>query len=322
MFKKRKTVAPTDRPRTRYSERANDDPRPAMRSFSYQSIRQPGTPQRPAGRSNEEKRRERLRSVDSLSMPGGERHQRLRAVLRHTPGIVAVLLLLCGIFYNLGVSVQPRIQINGEVDSASMAQHDEYERIVAEAFAKLPVTARTKLTFDSEALSVQLQQHHPELGGVRISLPFFGQRPVVHLETPPRSFVYSNARISAAILDSSGRVLSLGSTAELPRVSDTSNLEATVGKQVLPSDEAAFMRLVYDELRAKGIKVERFTLPAVMGRLEFRVEGAPYLVRMTMSQAPAEQIGAFLATREELAKQGIMPAEYLDVRVSGRIYYK
>lgn len=324
MFKKKKQADQgnndTVRPRVRYSDRAaNGDTRQVPRSFSYQAARPQNldaAPARPAGR------RDRLRGVDSLAMTGAARGQRLKAMAQHIPGIIAVVLLVCGVAYNLGVSPQPRIQINGELDSSDSTQHEEYEQIVASAFAKLPTTARTKLTFDSGALAGQLQKNHPELGGVRISLPFFGQRPIVHLETPPRSFVYGNGRVSSAILDSSGRVLSLGGSSDLPRVTDTSALEVEVGKQVLPSDEAAFMRLVSDELKQVGVTVESFNLPPIMGRLELRVQGAPYLVRMTMRQPPAEQIGSYLATRAELTEKGIAPAEYIDVRVSGRIYYK
>lgn len=322
IFKKKKQAdqASSDagRARVRYSERTRSaDTRQVPRSFSYQGVRTqaPDAPVKPT------KRRDRLRGVDSVAL-NTTRGQRLKATVQHIPGIIAVLLLVAGIAYNLGVSAQPRIQINGELDSSDSAQHQEYERIVASAFAKLPTTARTKLTFDSEALAVQLQKNHPELGGVRISLPFFGQRPIVHLETPPRSFVYSNGRVSSAILDSSGRVLSLGGSSDLPRVIDTSALEVEVGKQVLPSDEAAFMRLAFNEFKQAGVTVESFNLPPVVGRLELRLQGAPYFVRMTTQHPPAEQIGAYLATRASLVEKGITPAEYVDVRVSGRIYYK
>lgn len=325
IFKKKKQAdqsgSDAGRARVRYSDRAvGDEERRVPRSFSYQAAR----PQTPTANTSVQptRRRERLRGVDSLAMAGATRSQRLRSIARHIPGILAVLLLVAGLAYNLGVSAQPRIQINGELDSSDSTQHQEYQQIVSAAFAKLPATARTKLTFDSDALAGQLQKNHPELGGVRISLPFFGQRPIVHLETPPRSFVYSNGRVSSVILDSSGRVLSYGGSSDLPRVTDGSALEAEVGKQVLPSDEAAFMRLAFDELKQAGVTVESFNLPPIVGRLELRVQGAPYLVRMTMRQPPAEQIGSYLATRASLVEKGITPAEYIDVRVSGRIYYK
>lgn len=312
------------RARMRYSERSDAQQRGSVRSFSYQAR----GGQTPVSESLERKprgadQRSRLRATDSVSLAGGQsRRERLKRAAQHIPGVLVVLLLLVSIGYNLGVSTNPRVQLNGEVAAQSTQQHEEFERIVTSAFEQLPATSRTKLTFDTETFSNQLQKEHPELGGVRVSLPFFGQRPVVHLETPPRSFVYTGADGRTAVLDSSGRVLSLGSASDLPRVTDTASLELAIGKQVLPSDEAAFMRLVYDELAHANVKVESFSLPPIVKRLEFKVQGSPYVVRMTMQHAPAEQVGAYLATRENMTKQGIAPGEYIDVRVAGRIYYK
>jgi len=324
MFKKRNTPSQqsgsnSDRPRVRYSERDTRqfDRAPRGTSFSYQS--------RGASDQSEQLRgsKPRLRATESLAVSQARsRTARLKSLAQHIPGILAVGLLVVSVVYNLGVSTDPRIQINGSVAAHSTEQQAEYERIVQQAFERLPVTSRTKLTFDSDGLGALLQKNHPELGGVRISLPFFGQRPVVHLETPPRSFVYTNARSETAVLDSNGRVLALGAASDLPRISDTASLEMAVGKQVLPSDEAAFMKLVYDELQRSGVQVESFALPAVPKRLEVKLKDTPYFVKMTMQQGAAEQAGAYLATRESLQKQGATPAEYVDVRVSGRIFYK
>ncbi len=65
------------------------------------------------------------------------------------------------------------------------------------------------------------------------------------------------------------------------------------------------------------------TLPVGTSELDVRLAGQPYSVKFNLESGTArQQAGTFLATESKLKSQNVTPAEYIDVRVDGRAYYK
>jgi hypothetical protein len=110
---------------------------------------------------------------------------------------------------------------------------------------------------------------------------------------------------------------------KLPVVNDESGIRLTEGKTVLSGSAVSFMRVILAELSAQNVSMQRLTLPAATSELDVYPIGVQYYVKFNLqSQTALQQVGTYLATIEKLREQGITPAQYIDVRVDGRAYYK
>ena len=64
-------------------------------------------------------------------------------------------------------------------------------------------------------------------------------------------------------------------------------------------------------------------MPAAENELDMYLTGQSYYVKFNLADSsPLQEVGTFLAVRQNLQQQGITPSQYIDVRVDGRAYYK
>ena len=111
-------------------------------------------------------------------------------------------------------------------------------------------------------------------------------------------------------------------TAPLVEVVDQTGIQA-VNNQVLASDRfLSFIGLVIGKLDAQGLAVSSVVLPANTTRqLQVSIENVPSPVKFSIDRGAAVQAEDAARAVRYLASRGIS-AEYIDVRVSGKAYYK
>jgi flagellar basal body rod protein FlgF len=92
----------------------------------------------------------------------------------------------------------------------------------------------------------------------------------------------------------------------------------------LSEGSVEFISDVLVQLKTAGINYSRLVLPASSQELDVFIQGQPYFVKFNMHDPSTarEQAGEFLATMHYLQGKSITPASYIDVRLSGRVYYK
>lgn len=106
-------------------------------------------------------------------------------------------------------------------------------------------------------------------------------------------------------------------------VIDQTGIQA-VHNQVLASNRfLGFIGLVIGHLREQGYSATKVILPAdTTHQLLVSIQGVPYPVKFSVDRAAADQAEDAARAIRYLVSKGITPAAYLDVRVSGRAYYK
>jgi hypothetical protein len=187
---------------------------------------------------------------------------------------------------------------------------------------------KTKLTVNASGIAKTLQQEFPELKLVLVSLPVVGSQPVLFIQPAQPSFVFVAKNGGTHVLDGSGRALLAGNQVEhldklkLPVITDQSGVSVTSGKVVLPSEDVKFIKEVIGQLNAKNMLLSSITLPAAASEMHVRIEGINYYVKFNLRGNAREEAGAFLATKDKLTADNIHPAEYVDVRVPNRAYFK
>jgi hypothetical protein len=243
--------------------------------------------------------------------------------------LVIVASLVCAVSI-LSLSNKPRIVLlDAQKNSYAFRTTDEYQAAAAQHLGS-SIWNKNKITVNTGKASADLQKQFPELSEVTITLPLVGHRPIYYLRASAPAFVIQTLS-GSFVLDVTGKALITTAGAPkatvdaLPVITDQSGLRATVGKQVISSREAMFIRTVIATLNTSNVKVSSLNLPAnAAQQLDLRLTGKPYVVKFNMHDTSTvrQQVGTYLATANNLAGQNITPAQYIDVRVLGRAYYQ
>lgn len=242
----------------------------------------------------------------------------------YIPSIIAAFVLVVAIMYSFWLSVTPRVSVVG--DGTVLRKQDVYQAGFS-AYLQANQTQRVKLLFDADAAAAYLQDMYPELRSVSVSVPLFGHTPVVQLESLSPDFVLNDSTGASYFISDSGRVTDKVSSYEqtpsnvVPLI-DQSGLEVTPGKQIVTEAEVTFMKELYRQMKGKGITVASLTLPSKPYQLQVRVSGQNYVVIFHMLGDARLQAGSYIATARQLTEQGKVPAEYIDVRIGDKVFYK
>lgn len=245
--------------------------------------------------------------------------------LRLIPTVVALLVIFGSVLFSLTLSSLPSVSML-EGETALYRSLDDYAS-AAEVLLDDNLKNRTKLTIDTAAVEQTLLEQFPELDAAVLRLPVLGRRPsliisvsqpVLLLLSPAKSYVLNQSGVAV----SEASQLAAKAKDGLPVVRDQSGLEVTLGEQALTTETIRFILASSLQLEAQKLKVSELILPARVSQLDIRLEGVRYYVKTDTAGDARLQIGSFLAVREELAGQGITPAEYIDVRVEEKVFYK
>lgn len=247
---------------------------------------------------------------------------------RQLPFYAAGVVILGALIYASTLSGSPKVVIVNEQDQAVQSllrDKQEYQLATADILND-SVLNGSKLTINTTQLREDLLHLFPEAQDLSVVLPLIGRNPIIYLQAAQPMFVYENNRGDEYIVDENGRVVleepDPSVSEGLIKITDKSGLTITSGSYVLTGEEVEFLANVYKMLQKANIEVKRFELPREAGEIHVYSKGRGYYIKMTTWREGQEQVGAYLATKQELAKEGVNPQKYIDVRVEGRTYTK
>ncbi len=256
---------------------------------------------------------------------------RLQKLKAHWTMIAGGVLLLAVVIYQLQLSSTPNVV---SLVAASDAPFLRDTKIYQQAATKLidnSTTNRNKLTIDTSGIAASLRQQFPELETVTVTLPLLGDRANIYVKPADPALVLATAN-ETFVIDERGRALSEARSQaqltrlQIPTVTDQSNLAFKLGSQALSRQTTAFIQTVARQHRAHKIDVRAMTLPPAASELDVYITGKPYFIKYNIHDGDAEaaslQTGSYIATSRHLAAKNITPAQYIDVRLQGRVYYK
>jgi hypothetical protein len=242
--------------------------------------------------------------------------------------VLSVLVILILFLLSVGLDSRPKVVVLGDAsDRFALQDTKVYEDAARQMFGR-SYTNNNKLTINTEAVAVELKRTFPEVHAVSISLPFIGRQPTVYIQPAIPQLVLATPH-GQFILDSSGRALAeatpdtpMPKDRAVPTVIDQSGIDVRKGDVVLPSKSVAFIADVAAQLYAQKIEADTWTLPAQSSQLNVKMKGVPYFVKFNLQADGREEAGSYIAVRKELEGKREIPAHYIDVRVSGRAYYR
>lgn len=240
-------------------------------------------------------------------------------------GGILLILLLVAAGYNATLTPSATVRISGKPEERLLLQEAHVYQSAAEDLLADALVNKTKLTIDTDAISQQILRDYPELSKAGVVLPLVGR--TVKLEVVPAPVA---ARLIASdgksyVLASDGRAISTDSTAvpaSSPVLTDQSGLAVSVGGQVLPRDDMQFITRLQYQFASRDQAIISMHLPAAGRQLHVKLDGAAYYIKFSFEGDVLQQVGAYVAVQKRLSREGVKPAEYIDVRVGDRAYYK
>ena len=247
--------------------------------------------------------------------------------LKQLPALATGLILLIFVFYGSTLSATPKIQVTGQnTDRTLVRGLDAYQQDVAAVLSR-SITNRSKLLIDTDKVASELKQEYPELGTVSVVLPLASRRPIVEVSPAKPALILASSD-GAFVVDQEGRAIIKTADVEssikdaLPVVQDQSGLSLERGKSALPKETVTFVSGVAAQLAAKNISVQSLVLPPNANQLDVRLAGQTYFIKMDTRGESRQTVGTFIAVKERLEHDHKVPAEYIDVRVPEKAFYK
>ncbi len=300
--------------------------KPEEQKRTVNSIQRPAPYQYRAVRSDRERRENRgtpnkKHSAETIG-------QRFEKILTLT--VIAVIL---GSFlYLFWLNTSPNIRFVEHEGSqvVLLRQTEEYESGARDLLNE-SVFSRTKLTFNSVKFSEQLKKRFPEIATATVTIPLTGHKPLIDIQAKEAKLLLLVNGVTY-VIDQDGvavaRLSELNESVQsdlstLRRAEDQSGLEVEQGRQVMTSETLKFALQIEHQYVSTNKTITKLVLPGNKPN-EFHIyeQDSNYFVKYVVTRPASEQYGANVALQELLAKQGKVPAEYIDVRVEGKAFYK
>lgn len=257
---------------------------------------------------------------------GTSRIKRYRLRMGHIPSYIALTAIVVALGYSCLLQPNPKIILVSAPDTIHRDAKVYQEAV--QTIWKKSVFNRTKLTVSTGSIRRDITGQFSELADVRIELPLLGRRPTVTL-TPTRPALQLVSGNGSFYVDASGKVMARTTDVtenelkDIPLIHDDTGISAEPGKNIIPASEALFLRRLYAQLQAQNIAVQTITLPArAANEADVRVTSQQYYIKFSIDSDPRQSVGAYLAAKAKLDVDRVTPAEYIDVRVEEKVFYR
>jgi cell division septal protein FtsQ len=232
---------------------------------------------------------------------------------------VVFLGLVSLLAYSLVIRPSSVVEVNSELFHQKSTYQDAANNILK------GVKYSNKITFEEQGVISKLQKQFPEIANASVELPIFAQTPIIHLQVASPSFVL-NSNNQSYIIDSAG--VAVAKASDFPSfhsaltVEDQSGFNAVLGQQEMSEGAVNFIKTIERQTKHGGVTISSLVLPKAAQELELHTADRAYFVKFYLGGDAMQQAGQYLATRHQLDAQNSQPAEYIDVRVPGKIFYK
>lgn len=280
---------------------------------------------RQSKRSSSQSRRVKP-SYYSSSKPSTKPKEKLNfgRVGRWLRRLISVFILLAAIAFVIiyGLLTDPT---HPRVVASSIDYHSAQDYL---SFIKQQLNSplnHSKLTFASANLKRAIEAKFPEVTNVDVELPILGRDPVIRLDISPIAILLKAQGSNAILVSGQGRLvgamIDLKKAKGLIKVNDQSGVDISEGGQIFSTQQVSFLKTVAGEVTAHGL-IASFSLPATAQEVDMHIAGQVYTVKMDMGGDGLEQTGAYLAAKHYFLTRHHSPAQYLDVRVDGKVFFK
>lgn len=257
-------------------------------------------------------------SKAQLKSPRVQTHELVRQ--RRHIGLI-LLLVLVGAAVLFGLIAQFTAGVVVKAQDVSVQLDPAYEKTIEEYLLRRPVE-RLRFLLDTSALSSYLQSTSPEIASIKTDgAAGFGKSAFIITMREPIAGWSINGR--QQYVDNTGTAFERNYFAT-PKVQivDNSGIQVTHGQAIASNRFLSFVGRVVGFAKTAGYTTQQVIIPASTTRqVELRLDGISYPVKFSVDRAAGEQVEDMVRGLAWLHGRTITP-EYLDVRVSGKAFYR
>lgn len=239
----------------------------------------------------------------------------IRNIVRPIFYLLVISFIFWWIFLSNFFTVK-KIDVKGNKSITSREVAKELEELM-----KSSILGRNIIFLNTNKLASQFAEKNPELGSVKISKrPLNGLNVVVVERQAALIWQSGNKQY---ILSQDGRAYAEwgGQSSQLAIVTDSANLPIELGQAVVPASFVVFTRELIDQLGQRKIAYDSLSVPQTTNELFVKTKSG-YILKFDTTRSIDEQLTDLQAVQKSLAKQKKQPAEYIDLRIAGKVFYK
>lgn len=263
--------------------------------------------------ANEHRSELKSSRVQSHDLHKHRRHLRWLLLL-----VLLIAMLLAWVIYQ-SVAI-PKVVIIGSPQEAKTAIYSEKIQNYLDGH----LFERSRATLDTVKLTQYLQQHDcPEVVSISPAMKFVGIGVSEFSLTMRRPVVGWKTQASQLYVDEDGvSFLRNYYAAPTVEVVDESGVPTVNNRALVSNRFLTFVGKAIGRFKAQGLTVTKVALPTgVSHQIHITVAEVPYPVKLSVDRSAGGQVEDAARAIRHLQAQGTSPA-YLDVRVSGRAYYR
>jgi hypothetical protein len=234
---------------------------------------------------------------------------------------VVLLLVLCCAFLLFGLISQFTAGVVVKAEDVSVQLSPTYEQAIQSYLSSRPAE-RLRFLTDMERLSEYVQTKAPEVASVQSdgSVGFGESAFVVTMRQPIAGWSMDGHR---QYVDSTGTAFSRNYFAPPGvQIVDDSGVPVQAGQAVASNGFLEFVGRAVGLSKTQGYKVTQVVIPEGTTReVELHLEGVAYPIKLSVDRPAGEQVEDMARAIKWFASHGQTP-QYLDVRVSGRAFYR
>lgn len=264
--------------------------------------------------------------LQTARMEAQKKHNKQRKI-RHRLFVVFGLAVLAVIVW--ANTVKSYAVIYSDQTLALTPPKAAYQQ-TAQKFTQAHFAAHFMVSLPREALAKDLMAQHPEIQKVTVKSQMFSRNPQLFIAFRQPVLLWKTSKQQQSYyVDSQGKAFDrnvFGKDDALVKVNDASGIPAELGSAVVSSRQIKFLGVLVGQVQAKSagkIKVNKITFPASSTKeVDVNFTDKPYFARVYLDRAPEEQASEINTSINYLTQKNITPAEYIDVRVKDRVFYR
>lgn len=267
------------------------------------------------------------RQLDNFerTSPQSETSLAYRRIERIRAGWFMILVAVVGVVivgYLGSLSTKPHVTVIG----AQYRTIAEYQKRAEQSFGN-DVRNRVKPLLQSKSLEQSVKSAIPEAQIVGVTSSLLGHRPEVKIVTDEPIAIFSQPGSTDYLISKRGRLLlpvgeAITPTANLPIIQNLTGVQGKAGEQFMRPDETIALARLLAQFAFENSKPV-FTLNTVPHEIISKEPGrGSYGAKFLLTEDITEQFGSLRATEKRLSELGQTPAEYIDVRLVDKVYYK
>lgn len=239
---------------------------------------------------------------------------------RHIGLILSVVVVIASCLYGLISQFTSKVVVVATPDS-SLRLDATYEKTI-QTYLSGQSIERLRFMIDSGHLTDYIQAAEPEVKAVHVdgSAGFGISRFAIEMRTPIAGWSINGHQ---QYVDASGAAFSRNYfPSPSVQVVDKSGVQATAGQAIASNRFLGFVGQVVGLSQARGYAVNQVIIPSGTTRqIELQVKDINYPIKLSIDRPAGEQVED-MARAITWMSANHQTIEYLDVRVSGKAYYR